>query len=373
MARGRAALWQLVDEWQALAEEAELPNPFYEPWMLLPALEHLPGGDQVECLLVRHGGELVGLLPVQWQSRCKNIPWPTLSAWQHRYCFLCVPLLKKSVASEAAAALVRAMRRKAGSMGVLRFPLLDRHGPTAKHLSGAEGPKGLFLESMLPRPLMVAGRCPESYLERAISRRSRKRLQRQREGLEQLGEVRFEQLQPGEPSTPWLEEFLQLESSGWKGRSGTALACDPPGLAFFRAAAEWGHRLGKLGMTALRAGGQLVAMDCNVRSQSGLYAFKTAYNEEFAEYSPGVMLEVQTLRLAHERGDIRWIDSCVASLSSPLGRLYQEHREVVTYLAPSNGWPSALFLSVLPWLQRIARWARGKPRAPEAVQPAFAI
>lgn len=370
--RGPEALRPHVEAWQALADHSELPNPFYEPWMLLPAMAHLPGGRDVECLLVHRGGELVGLLPVYWEYRCKGIPWPVLSLWQHPYCFLCTPLLKRGLAREVVGAALAALRSLAGSFAVLRFPLLDRDGPTARTLSGAGGPGGLFLEGYLPRPLLKASGCPEAYLERAISRRSRKRLRRQQDGLGRRGEVRFETLRPDDQPGPWLEAFLRLEASGWKGRQGTALACDPPGRSFFQEAANWGHQLGKLAMTALRAGDSLVAMDCNLRSREGLYAFKAAYDEEFADYSPGVLLEVQTVRHAHEWGDVQWVDSCVAGPGSPLGRLYREQREVVTYLAPTDGWASRLFMAALPTLQGIAGWLRGQEAPLGQLLPGFA-
>src|SRR3954466_9403070 len=36
----RRELEALAGDWQALADVAAEPNPFYEPWMLLPALDH---------------------------------------------------------------------------------------------------------------------------------------------------------------------------------------------------------------------------------------------------------------------------------------------------------------------------------------------
>ena len=46
-----AQLATLEEEWQALAEKAAEPNPFYEPWMLLPALRSFARPGCVQVLL----------------------------------------------------------------------------------------------------------------------------------------------------------------------------------------------------------------------------------------------------------------------------------------------------------------------------------
>jgi hypothetical protein len=40
-----ASLRAIVPEWEALAADAAEPNPFYEHWMLLPALEAYGSGE----------------------------------------------------------------------------------------------------------------------------------------------------------------------------------------------------------------------------------------------------------------------------------------------------------------------------------------
>jgi len=46
--------------------------------------------------------------------------------------------------------------------------------------------------------------------------------------------------------TEWANEFLALERTGWKGESGSALACDPATANLFRTALAGSARLGKL-------------------------------------------------------------------------------------------------------------------------------
>jgi hypothetical protein len=48
--RDRASLAGVVVAWEDLARHAIEPNPLYEPWMLLPALE-AQGSEDFVCVL----------------------------------------------------------------------------------------------------------------------------------------------------------------------------------------------------------------------------------------------------------------------------------------------------------------------------------
>ena len=47
--------------WEQLAACASEPNPFFEPWYLLPSLTALDPAGRVELLVVEAGGEWLGL------------------------------------------------------------------------------------------------------------------------------------------------------------------------------------------------------------------------------------------------------------------------------------------------------------------------
>src|SRR5687767_8165859 len=68
--RDRINLAALVPQWEDLAVHALEPNPLYEHWMLLPALECLAPGEGIRCVLVWIDGRegqrtLGGLFPLQ--------------------------------------------------------------------------------------------------------------------------------------------------------------------------------------------------------------------------------------------------------------------------------------------------------------------
>src|SRR5918999_5193302 len=67
------ALRALVPDWEELAAEAAEPNPFYEHWMLLPALEAFADAD-LRCVVVWDNGKLAGLFPMRLERRWRALP-----------------------------------------------------------------------------------------------------------------------------------------------------------------------------------------------------------------------------------------------------------------------------------------------------------
>src|SRR4051812_4217570 len=90
--RDRAELARYAPAWRRLAQAALEPNPFYEPWMLLPALEHLHGGAELEVALVfgpSLDGEplLCGVFPLERLRHFHGVPLPFGCLWRYAHCF----------------------------------------------------------------------------------------------------------------------------------------------------------------------------------------------------------------------------------------------------------------------------------------------
>lgn len=60
----------------------------------------------------------------------------------------------------------------------------------------------------------------------------RRDLRRREKRLLEAGEVKRVALRTREELPRWIDEFLALEASGWKGRRGSALACSEVNLRF---------------------------------------------------------------------------------------------------------------------------------------------
>jgi CelD/BcsL family acetyltransferase involved in cellulose biosynthesis len=121
-------------------------------------------------------------------------------------------------------------------------------------------------------------------------------------------------------------------------------------------------------MLGLALDGKWIALKCNFLSAPGGFAFKIAYDETYARFSPGVLLELETLARLHRRSELAWMDSCAAEDHAMKNRLWTERRAICSWLVADADRQGRLFVKALPWLQRLRRrLARSAPAAPAAL------
>ena len=158
-------------------------------------------------------------------------------------------------------------------------------------------------------------------------------------------------MRPGDDIRRWIEEFLRVEASGWKGASGSALACSESGQRYFTQIATAAFRSGRLLMLGLDYDGEPVARRCAFLAGDGSFAFKTAYDERFAHYSPGTILEIDSLLQLQGLGRVRWMDSCAAPDNALINRISND-RKAIHSLAIAGGPLGEVVIAGL----RLLRW-----------------
>ena len=132
----------------------------------------------------------------------------------------------------------------------------------------------------------------------------------------------------------WIEDFLALEAAGWKGRAGTAFAVCAADRAYFTQLIRNAQVEGRLMALGLYLDGRPVAMKANLLARDGGFCFKICFDDAFAKYSPGVLLELENIREAHRMGLV-WMDSCADQDHPMIDRLWPDRRQIQTvFLAP---------------------------------------
>jgi CelD/BcsL family acetyltransferase involved in cellulose biosynthesis len=340
-----AELAALVPEWEALAAEAAEPNPFYEPWMLLPALEAYGEGEGLRCVAVWQDGTLAALFPMRLERRYRGLPVSALRSWRHRNMLFCAPLVRARSAAKCIAALLRSRLA-----ALVEFDWIAADGPFYGALAEAAGDAGL--------PWMVT----DAYARALLARDPRPRfnsnmknnLRRWQAKLAAHGEVTPVRLAPGEDLAPWLEAFVALEASGWKGEAGTAIACRADERRFVTAVFEEGHRRGRLLITGLDLAGRPLARHCMFTAGEGAFTFKIAYDEAHASASPGILGEVDNVRQFLETPGLRWLDSNTARANTSYARVWKERR-TVQRVAVGMGLAGRAAVAALPLARLVFR------------------
>ncbi len=322
----------LEAEWSDLCAQADTPNPFFSPAFLTAALGTLATARSTTVVTIRNPeGRLDGLFPLERRSLYRGFPLRHAQIWRHPYCYLTDPLVRQGQGRAVAAAvrhwldgwgpttgfLVMEMTAQAGEFGAA----LTRPGVGPAVIVQ---PERRFQRALLDSPLDAA-----AYQLQHWSRRKRKDQRRQRRQLEGLGEVEFVHLQALADLRAALPDFLALEAQGWKGAMGTALASGTASQAFITALFA-GLRAGEAEMLVLRMDDRPIAMKLNLCQPGGSFAFKIAYDPEYARFSPGVLLEVFNLETVLNDPSRGWMDSCADPDHPMIDALWTERRTMAT-------------------------------------------
>jgi hypothetical protein len=361
-------LEKYIPAWEELARSALEPNPFYEAWMLIPALRFLGKGKSLQLVLVfarnqaRPDGPhvLCGLFPLERKPRYKGLPVSVLSLWKHLYCFLCTPLVRADRARECLTALSDWLASDSQSP-LMEFNYVSGEGPFHQALVDCLNERSSlsFVSDLYNRALFKPRASADQYLREAMSREHRKDVRRRTRRFSEEGHVEFVTLEQESDIDAWLEEFMRLEFNGWKGKRGGAIAAKEEYRNYFTAVAKEAFRRGRLMMLGLRLNDQPVALKCNFLAESGGYAFKIAYDESYSRFSPGFLLEMENIQRLQARPEIEWMDSCAVPVHFMINRLWLDRRTIQTLLVSTGKRPGDLAVSLMPLIRWLNRKVRG--------------
>jgi CelD/BcsL family acetyltransferase involved in cellulose biosynthesis len=358
-----------------LAAEALESNIFYEPILLEPAVRHFGVGRQLELVLVyrsdggaRSRPRLTGFFPFERVGRYGGLPVSALVSFKHLHCFLCTPLVRRQGANETFSTALDWLTKTSGAT-LIELGSIGAAGSVHQLLlQELHQRRRLFwLRNWSTRAFFEPAVDAERYLHGAVSGLALKEVRRKARRLGEQGRLAWRELEPGEDARPWLDDFLRLEASGWKGREGSALACSAGEGDFFVAAATAAHARGRLMFLGLFLDDRPLALKCNFLTADGGYAFKIAFAEAYRAFSPGFLLEVENVRRLHRRPGVRWMDSCADAQHAMINRLWPGRRSLATVVFGAGRAPGDLLVSLLPLLRwgrrRLARRARAGGRA----------
>jgi CelD/BcsL family acetyltransferase involved in cellulose biosynthesis len=346
--RDAARLAAIVPAWETLAANACEANLFYEPWYLLPALQ-ARGDRELRALLLWQGARLAGLFALEREPRFRGLPLAALASWRHSSHLLCTPLVRADCAVEALQAL---LAWRGGDASLIEFRYLPARGPFATALAAAlrRARAAFAITLQFSRPLLRTAPSAEAYLAQ-LSPHLRKELRRKDRRLREHPGYREIVRAPGEDFAAEIEQFIALEASGWKAAAGGAFACSEPSLRFGREVLGEAARRGRLHMVGIDCDGQAIARRFTLLAADGAFAYKTAYDERYAAYSPGVLAEVLRIRELHRLPELRWADSYTDPDNATASRMWKERRELQNVAVALGAWGD-FWLSMLP----LARW-----------------
>jgi glutathione S-transferase len=359
-----SSLWRLVDCPQtmdaeqtaalsALAARSGGRNVFFEEAFQAAAHGRMGTGKRRMLLLSELLGEDEQLrlaLPVG-HERLGFPPVGVLRAFTHPFAPLSLPLAGLEDEEETFSRFAELFARLANGMPLVMedFPLADASG--AMFIDKLRE-HGLQVEIIQPRSRAIL--LPMHHQELSTRHKGIERLERRLRGR---GAVEFERADKLWDILLRFEEFLVLETRGWKGRKGSSIHVIRKTAAFARQAVAALAKDGRAVIYTLRVDGKAIASLIMLRSGNRYYPWKTAFDEAWGSYSPGNQLMHRVTRQLLSTPGFEFADS-LARETAWIDRLWPQKMTVATLVISRGGGRAKRTVAALKLKQGARRLAR---------------
>ena len=295
---------------QTLVDNAIEDNAYMAPGFLLPLLRHHGDAHPLLVALVWSGELLVACAPMSRLPASRRTPLPSISTAITPHGRVLHPLLHRTHAAAALRALWDWLERPEHSWHLVLLEHVSTTSPFWTLLQAELARRGArsWVREVQGRPMLRRKESFEAYLAELPARR-RKGWRRRLRELESRGSHSFHIHRDLELVPDLAARFMALERKSWKGASGTALDATDRDRAFFTETVAAFAAQKALFFVELRCGDETIAMTSNFVAGRSLFAFKIAYDPAFAQFSPGVLVELEGIRRFHEETNLVIADS----------------------------------------------------------------
>jgi len=289
--------------WDRLVEASGLSHPFMSHAWIETWWESFGGNNELRIFVVKDKGEWIGIAPM---------------------------MVRKATMYGVRVRRLEALYNPHTTR--YDFPIRERHDHVIRSLwkafSNPEAPWDAVVLQQFPSASPVldvmealaresgwkTGRWPGSsapFLEldcdftgllSRLKRKERHNLRRCYNNLASVGEISLEIVSDRSQVAEAMKDGLRIESLGWKGTAGSAMASDGSVRQFYTNLAERAAQLGWLKLAFLRVGRKRVAFVYMLDVGGVLYAMKVGYDPDYRSYSPGQTLMMLVLKRACEEG-----------------------------------------------------------------------
>lgn len=326
----------LWSDWEILSGVCADANVFATHWVVKAGIDHIADKSSLQLVRATDGSSgLVGLAILARSNKLGRLPLSHAHPFAHANAFVHSMVIRAGWEDGFFRAMLLALGRQANAPVAFTIASMPADSAACRGLRAACRALRLPIttEAAFERALLETNLDANAYWEQNVRAKKRKELRRQWARLDETGRVDVASLAADGDVTPWINDFLDIEQRGWKGRAGSALACSSATRAYFSDVIGAAHRRGALIFTAIRLDDRPIAMLATLIDQNAGFSFKTCFDEDYARYSPGVLLQRETLASLQSHG-LRWIDSCAAPDHPMIDSLWQERRLILTLSAP---------------------------------------
>ena len=296
-----------LSAWQELVNRSLEENVYLQPEFLIPAFEFRQFNGEPLAVFIyevnKHERRLAMVAAFEQYRSSIRIPFAHLHATAGQHGYLVRPMLQRENAGAAVEALLEWLARGDQDWKAVIF----------RHLC-PESPVGRLLLEKLDSHDYSSTRYPtfkrailegvdtfDDYLS-SLSSKRRKSLRRYRRKLGDAGKVEIECKINDEVGSDFADRFATMEEKTWKGAESTALANSESAYAFLKSLTDNFAARRAFYSCDFKLNGQSIAMSHNLLGSETMFAFKISFDEEYRQFSPGILLATEIVRCLLDDG-----------------------------------------------------------------------
>ena len=346
---------EIVPKWKRLVETCVQTNIQFEPEFLIPAWKNL-GDSNVQLLVIESPQKntsnkedvICALFPVR-RKRIYGMPLRGLEIWRHQFCYDSTPLIRRDCQK---ATWNFTLKYIANELNVSLFGMewICDEGVFANLLTDVHFDEKLtvFYRDEFTRAAFRPMQDADTFLKTKVAKNTRKGTLRLKRKLEALGLVETEFF--SNYSKDIVDQFIELESSGWKGRNKSGFAADEDETRFLHEATKAMMQEGSATIGRVSFKGKPIAMLCVLKGRDQSAQFKIAYDETFKEYTPGLIMELEEISRLHDES-IECCDSCAEPNHTMINRVWPDRKRMRSLVIAKPKLLARLAVSLMPLFQ----------------------
>ncbi len=328
----------LQHEWEDLAEAASERNIFQFPHFILNSIALLEKFDP-KIVTLRKNELLIGIALLRGDWGYAKLPVPFWRSALHHEQYLATPLVRTGFEDSFAAGLCDWIDNAPRDCGFVILSMISGDGPLAEaliHHCSIDG-RGFLTANRLQRAAIAPARNRDREPKTLLKASRRKSIQRAMTKLSKQGEVSLERLSNAGQLCDWTAQFLAMENSGWKHESGSSILSCPNETALYKAMISDAYEKGNLLFSRLCVDAVPIAYTLDITAPPSGFCLKSAIDQNHRKFSPGVLMEYETLKHYLGKDELTLVDSCSAPDNEMLNEMWPDRKTIMDLAIARKG------------------------------------
>lgn len=254
-------------------------------------------------------GDLVAAFPLGWHKLMRIFPYA--KNFSNPWSFGFIGLLSPREKAQRLRPYLQAAFAKLGQP-MLTWDFVSDENPVAQRLLTEDllpGANVQRVELFSVGKTLLTGTWEEFIAD--WSKKRRRFIRRASDQLQECGSYRLVTLhdQPLAVAQSAWQTCLEIESRGWKGQDGSDIASHTSACKYYNELLQQLHQTGELRFYVLEVNGRIIAYDFGYLHRRVATSLKVSYHPDFAQYSPGHVLNSLVIQDLIRQQEADWIDT----------------------------------------------------------------